>query len=131
MLINLPPSWSEVLASEFTKPYFEKLITFVDSQRAEHEVYPPEADVFNAFRASDYENTRVLIVGQDPYHDTGQAHGLCFSVRPGVTPPPSLRNIFNERKSDIGLPIAKTGYLEPWAEQGILMLIMVLTVCAL
>jgi len=130
MLIDIPASWSNILAPEFTKPYFEKLTAFVDGQRAEHEVYPPEADVFNTFRMSTYEDTRVLIVGQDPYHDTGQAHGLCFSVRPGVKPPPSLRNIFVERKNDVGLPIAKTGFLEPWARQGILMLNTVLTVRA-
>lgn len=130
MTLDLPDDWSNVLADEFRKPYFEKLTAFVDGERAAHEVYPPEADVFNAFRASTFEKTRVLIVGQDPYHDTGQAHGLCFSVRPGVTPPPSLRNIFAERKVDLGLPIAKTGYLEPWAEQGILMLNTVLTVRA-
>jgi len=130
MIIDLPPSWADILSPEFTKPYFEKLTAFVDGERVAHEIYPPESDVFNAFRMSTYEDTRVLIVGQDPYHDTGQAHGLCFSVRPGVKLPPSLRNIFVERKNDIGLPIATTGFLEPWAKQGILMLNTVLTVRA-
>src|SRR5580704_7305918 len=101
MNIDIPDDWSTVLAPEFRQPYFEKLTAFVDAERAAHEVYPPVDDVFSAFRASDYETTRVLILGQDPYHDTGQAHGLCFSVRPGITPPPSLRNIFVERKSDL------------------------------
>jgi uracil-DNA glycosylase len=130
MKIDISGTWGEVLAPEFEKPYFAKLSEFVDKERAEHEVYPTEQDVFNSFRLSAYEDTRVLLLGQDPYHDTGQAHGLCFSVRPGITPPPSLRNIFIERKSDVGLPIAKTGYLAPWASQGILMLNAVLTVRA-
>lgn len=130
MEIDLPESWRAALAAEIDKPYFAKLAEFVDGERAQHEVYPPQADVFNAFRFSDFDTTRVLLLGQDPYHDTGQAHGLCFSVQPGITPPPSLRNMFVERKSDLGLPIPQTGYLAPWANQGILMLNAVLTVRA-
>ena len=130
MQIEIPDSWRAALAPELDKPYFHKLSEFVDSERATHEVYPPEPDVFNAFRLSSFNDTRVLLLGQDPYHDTGQAHGLCFSVRPGIKPPPSLQNMFIERRSDIGLPVTKNGYLEPWAAQGILMLNAVLTVRA-
>lgn len=130
MNLDLPSDWASVLAPEFGKTYFAKLREFVDGERAAHEVYPPEADVFNAFRLSSFDTTRVLLLGQDPYHDTGQAHGLCFSARPGVRPPPSLMNIFRERKSDLGLPMPTTGYLASWASQGILMLNAVLTVRA-
>ena len=130
MQIEIPDSWRGALAPELDKPYFHKLSEFVDSERAAHEIYPPEPDVFNAFRLSSLDDTKVLLLGQDPYHDTGQAHGLCFSVRPGIKPPPSLQNMFIERRSDLGLPVTKNGYLEPWAAQGILMLNAVLTVRA-
>lgn len=130
MQIDLPESWHAALVPDLENPYFQRLSEFVDSERAQHEIFPPEADVFNAFKLSDFGSTRVLLLGQDPYHDNGQAHGLCFSVRPGITPPPSLKNIFVERRNDLGLPIPSTGYLAPWASQGILMLNAVLTVRA-
>src|SRR5205814_4420061 len=115
---------------ELAKPYFKELAAFVDGERAAHKVFPPEDDVFNAFKLTPYEKANVLILGQDPYHDDGQSHGLCFSVRPGVAPPPSLVNIFKELKSDVGFRIPNNGYLVKWAEQGILMLNAVLTVRA-
>jgi uracil-DNA glycosylase len=130
MLVDLPLSWQAVLADELEQPYFAKLAAFVDGERARHKVFPPEPDVLNALKLTPYESVRVLIVGQDPYHDEGQAHGLAFSVRPGVTPPPSLRNIFKELRDDLGCAVPDNGYLAPWAEQGVLLLNTVLTVRA-
>jgi uracil-DNA glycosylase len=119
-----------VLGDQFRQPYFRDLMSFVDEERREHTVYPPEPDVFNAFRLTSYESVKVLILGQDPYHGEGQAHGLAFSVRPGVKPPPSLKNIFKELHTDVGCPVPKGGSLEPWARQGVLLLNAVLTVRA-
>ncbi len=130
MKIELPASWQAVLADEFARPYFTALAAFVDEERQKYTVFPPEEDVFNAFVYTPYERVNVLLLGQDPYHDDGQAHGLCFSVRPGVKPPPSLANIFTELKNDVGVRIPNHGYLVPWAEQGILMMNAVLTVRA-
>jgi uracil-DNA glycosylase len=130
MKVDLPASWKNVLSAELAKPYFEELSEFVDGERAAHKVFPPEDDVFNAFKLTPYEDVNVLILGQDPYHDDGQAHGLCFSVRPGVTPPPSLKNIFRELKDDLGCKIPNNGYLVPWAKQGVMLLNAVLTVRA-
>ncbi len=130
MQINIPESWMKYLDSEIEKPYFSKLGEFVDAERAQYTVFPPEQDVFSALRLTPYENVNVLLLGQDPYHDDKQAHGLCFSVRPGVKPPPSLVNIFKELRDDVGFRIPNNGYLVPWAEQGILMLNAVLTVRA-
>jgi len=127
---QLPESWQPILADEVTKPYFQQLSAFVDEERSKYAVFPPEGSVFNALRYTPYSNVRVLLLGQDPYHDEGQAHGLAFSVLPGVKPPPSLRNMFGELKSDLGLPFPNNGYLVPWAEQGILLLNAVLTVRA-
>ena len=127
---SLPASWQPLLAEEITKPYFAKLSAFVDGERQQHAVFPPDGDVFNALRLTPYEKVSVLILGQDPYHDDGQAHGLSFSVRPGITTPPSLRNIFGEMRSDLGFPFPNNGYLVPWAEQGVLLLNAVLTVRA-
>ncbi len=127
---QLPQSWQVVLADEFAKPYFGALREFLAAERAEHQVFPPEADVFNAFHLAPFERARVLILGQDPYHDDGQAHGLCFSVKPGVRRPPSLANMLRELHSDVGCKLPNNGYLVPWAEQGILMLNAVLTVRA-
>lgn len=126
----LPESWRAALAEEFTRPYFEQLQAFVAKERAEHPVYPPEEDVFNAFQLAPFERVRVLLLGQDPYHGTGQAHGLAFSVRPGVKPPPSLANMFRELKADLGCKIPNNGDLVPWAEQGVMLLNAVLTVRA-
>lgn len=131
MKIDLPASWHDILAEELEKPYFKKLERFVDAERREHQVFPAEDDVFSAFKLTPYEDVRVLLLGQDPYHDDGQAHGLCFSVRPGVAPPPSLANIFKEAVSDVpGFEIPKHGYLAAWARQGVLLLNAVLTVRA-
>jgi uracil-DNA glycosylase len=130
MQINLPPSWRAVIGDELKKPYFQHLEHFVDGERQKHKVYPPEEDVLNAFRLTPYDRVKVLLLGQDPYHDKGQAHGLCFSVRPGVKPPPSLLNILKELQSDLGCPLPNNGYLEPWARQGVMLLNAVLTVRA-
>ncbi len=130
MTLTIPENWQPHLAEQTSQPYWQELSAFVAAERAEHTVFPPANDVFNALRYTSLEQTNVLLLGQDPYHDDGQAHGLCFSVRPGVKPPPSLRNIFKELHSDIGCPIPNNGYLVPWAEQGILLLNAVLTVRA-
>jgi uracil-DNA glycosylase len=118
------------MGDQLRQPYFRKLDEFLDAERSEHTVYPPEPDVFNAFKLTPYDTVKVLILGQDPYHGEGQAHGLAFSVRPGVTPPPSLRNIFKELQSDVGCPKPKNVCLEPWAIQGVMLLNAVLTVRA-
>lgn len=128
MDIPLPGSWQERLGDELRKPYFQELRDFVDRERRTHEVFPPEDEVFTALRLTPYRSVRVMTLGQDPYHGPGQAHGLAFSVRPGVRPPPSLKNIFRELHDDVGCPVPQTGYLAPWAEQGVLLLNAVLTV---
>jgi uracil-DNA glycosylase len=130
MLIDLPADWHDQLSDELQKPYFQKLTRFVDAERQAYNVFPPEQDVFNALKFTPYNKVNVLLLGQDPYHDDNQAHGLCFSVRPGIKPPPSLLNMFKELHSDVGFRIPNNGYLVPWAEQGILMLNAVLTVRA-
>jgi uracil-DNA glycosylase len=130
MRVQLPADWKAVLAEELKKPYFVQLKEFVDQERAEDKVFPPEDDVFNALKLTPYEKVKVLLLGQDPYHDDGQAHGLCFSVRPGVKPPPSLVNIFKELHSDLGCTIPDNGYLVPWAERGVMLVNAVLTVRA-
>src|SRR6516165_4088433 len=127
---HVPDAWQVVLADELTQPYFTQLDAFVAAERAAHIVFPPQEDVFNALRLVAPEQVQVLLLGQDPYHDDGQAHGLAFSVRPGIKTPPSLANIFAELKSDLGCHIPNNGYLVPWAEQGVLLLNAVLTVRA-
>jgi uracil-DNA glycosylase len=129
-LQQLPESWHAKMAEEFTQPYFQKLREFEAEERRQYQIFPPVEDVFNAFKYTLYEQMNVLLLGQDPYHDEGQAHGLCFSVRPGVKPPPSLRNMFKELHDDAGCKIPNNGCLEPWARQGILLLNAVLTVRA-
>jgi uracil-DNA glycosylase len=126
----IPESWLPALAEETTKPYYEQLYRFIGEERRKYKVYPPGEDVFNALRYTPLERVRVVIIGQDPYHDENQAHGLSFSVRPGVPPPPSLVNIFKELRDDVGFRIPNNGYLVPWAEQGVLLLNAVLTVRA-
>ena len=130
MIRDIPKAWRPVIGDETGEEYFEKLERFLERERREHNVFPPEDEVYTALRLTPYESVRVLILGQDPYHDDGQAHGLAFSVREGVTPPPSLRNIFKELHADIGVPVPSNGYLVPWAEQGVLLLNAVLTVRA-
>ena len=120
--------WDEVLAEEFTKPYFLAMLNKVDEEYRNYKVYPPQRQVFNAFKWTDFDDVKVVILGQDPYHGPGQAHGLCFSVCPGVVPPPSLVNIFKEIESDVGVKAPNNGYLAPWAKEGVMMLNTVLTV---
>lgn len=129
MLKNLSPTWKSLLTLEMEKPYFQALEQFVDSERKEHSVFPPESDVFNAF-AVEFDAVKVVLLGQDPYHGEGQAHGLCFSVQRGIKLPPSLANMFKELHSDLGHPISRHGNLECWADQGVLLLNTVLTVRA-
>jgi uracil-DNA glycosylase len=127
---KLPASWQPVLADECEKAYFRKLEEFLAAERRASSIFPPEEDMFAALAHTPYDQVSVLLLGQDPYHDDGQAHGLCFSVRPGVKPPPSLVNIYNELKSDIGCGAPNHGHLVSWAKQGVLMLNAVLTVRA-
>jgi uracil-DNA glycosylase len=122
--------WQQILAKEFEKPYFHKLQDFISAERQTENIFPAVTDVFSAFELTLYQNVRVLLLGQDPYHGENQAHGLCFSVNPGIKTPPSLVNIYKELKSDLGLDIPNNGYLVPWAQQGVLMLNAVLTVRA-
>jgi uracil-DNA glycosylase len=129
MEVALPPSWREALRAELTADWFHELGRFVDAARAAGPVFPPASEVFEAFAATPLDAVKVVLVGQDPYHDEGQAHGLCFSVRPGVTPPPSLVNVFRELTTDVpGFARPPHGHLAPWARQGILLLNTVLTV---
>jgi uracil-DNA glycosylase len=130
MLVQIPESWQPVLAPEIEKPYFQTLSAFVDAERQKYTVYPKEEEVFSSLEYTPYDIVRVMILGQDPYHGPRQAHGLSFSVRPGVTPPPSLRNIFKELQDDVGATPPDHGCLVPWARQGVLMLNAVLTVRA-
>lgn len=122
--------WNPILRGEFDKPYWHELQQFVAAERANRTIYPPHDDVFAALHLTSYADTRVMILGQDPYHGPGQAHGLCFSVRPGVRVPPSLANIHQELHADVGVPIPDHGNLEPWARQGVLLLNATLTVRA-
>lgn len=125
---QLPDSWKTALAEEFDKPYFKQLENFIEEERKCKTIYPPQEDVFSAFELTPLEQVNVLILGQDPYHGENQAHGLCFSVKPGVKTPPSLVNIYKELKDDLEFDIPNHGYLVPWAKQGILMINAVLTV---
>jgi uracil-DNA glycosylase len=130
MRVDLPDDWLQALAPVLKSEGFAQLSRFVDDERRRAEVYPPEDDVFAALRLTPLSSTKVVMLGQDPYHDKGQAHGLCFSVKPPTKPPPSLKNIFKEREADLGLPPPPTGDLTPWATQGVLLLNTVLTVRA-
>ncbi len=125
---RLPAAWRDAIQPFLDPVATEALGAFVAAEYAAHTVYPPAADLFSAYRLCPPEQTRVLILGQDPYHGPGQAHGLAFSVKPGVPLPPSLVNIFKELQSDVGAPKPRDGYLVPWAEQGVLLLNAVLTV---
>lgn len=131
MDVQIENSWKEVLQSEFSKPYFQQIITFLKTERASGKtIYPPGGLIFNAFAQTPFNEVEVVILGQDPYHGPGQAHGLSFSVPDGITPPPSLINIFKELNQDIGMPMPHTGNLTSWAKQGVLLLNAVLTVNA-
>ncbi len=126
----LPPEWRAALRPYLDPAVVARLSAFIDQEYATQEVYPPRADLFAAFRLCPPDQTRVLILGQDPYHRPGQAHGLCFSVRPGVAVPPSLRNVFREINEDLGVALPTSGDLSGWARQGVLLLNAVLTVRA-
>jgi uracil-DNA glycosylase len=130
MNVQIEESWKKVLQPEFEAPYFHNLVNFVKSEYASHKIYPPGGQIFNAFNHCSFDDVRVVIIGQDPYHGHGQANGLCFSVSPGVTLPPSLRNIFQERKADVGVDPSDNGDLTHWARQGVLLLNATLTVRA-
>ena len=129
MDVQIEQSWKTQLQEEFNKPYFEDIIKFLKQEKAAGKViYPLGKQIFNAFDTTPFDNVKVVILGQDPYHNPGQAHGLCFSVAPGVQPPPSLVNIYKEIKEDLGLEIPTHGNLEKWAQQGVLLLNASLTV---
>ena len=130
MDVRIAEDWKEILKDEFSKPYFEELVSFVKQEYASGEVFPAGRNIFRAFDKCPFDKLKVVIIGQDPYHGEGQANGLCFSVSEGVPFPPSLKNIFKEVSDDIGTPIPRSGELDRWAEQGVLMLNAVLTVRA-
>ncbi len=130
MDVKIEASWKTLLADEFEKEYFIQLTDFVRNEYKTRRIYPPAKLIFNAFDQCPFENLKIVILGQDPYHGPGQAHGLCFSVNDGIDFPPSLRNIFKELKNDVGKEIPKTGNLLPWAKQGVLLLNATLTVRA-
>lgn len=127
-MVNLGNDWDGILADEWEKPYYQRLRRFLKSEYSSHKIYPNMNDIFNALKYTSFADTRVVIIGQDPYHGPNQAHGLCFSVKNGVAPPPSLVNIFKELKQDVGKPIPDHGELTAWARQGVLLLNAVLTV---
>lgn len=122
--------WLEPLSAEFKKPYYKELYQKVREEYKTRQVFPAPDDIFSAYNLTELHRVKVVILGQDPYHDTGQAHGLCFSVKPGIEIPPSLQNIYKELQDDLGLYIPNNGYLVKWAEQGVLLLNTVLTVRA-
>ena len=128
MEVKIEASWKAVLQPEFDKPYFKQLTDFVRAEYSAHTCYPPASKIFNAFNSCPFSDVRVVIIGQDPYHEPGQAHGLCFSVNDGVQFPPSLQNIFKEISTEFGNPIPESGNLERWARQGVLLLNATLTV---
>lgn len=126
-MIKITENWFNMLKDEFNKPYFISLQNFLDNEYKNYEIYPKVENIFNSLNLVKYENVKVVILGQDPYHEPGQAHGLAFSVESGLLPP-SLQNIFKELNSDLNIPISKSGNLTPWAKQGVLLLNTVLTV---
>jgi uracil-DNA glycosylase len=128
MDVKIEQSWKEHLAPEFEKPYFTSLTAFVRDEYKSKQIFPPAKQIFNAFNFCSFDDCKVVILGQDPYHGLGQANGLCFSVNDGVRMPPSLVNIFKEIKEDLGKPVPPTGNLERWATQGVLLLNATLTV---
>ena len=130
MSIKIEESWKHKLSDEFEKPYFKTLIEFVKQEYAQYTCYPKGGDIFSAFDHCPFDEVKVVIIGQDPYHGPNQANGLCFSVKDGIPHPPSLVNIFKEIESDLGKPYPASGNLETWAEQGVLLLNAVLTVRA-
>lgn len=129
-MVNLGNDWDEILKGEFDKEYYQKLRKFLVSEYRSRVIYPKMEDIFSALKFTTYKDTKVLILGQDPYHGPNQAHGLAFSVNPGVKTPPSLLNMYKELKDELGLYIPNNGYLVPWAKQGVLLLNTALTVRA-
>lgn len=127
-MVNIGNEWDELLAPEFKKEYYLKLRKFLISEYNTRKIFPPMNDIFNALRYTSYSDVKAVILGQDPYHGEGQAHGLCFSVRKGTPPPPSLQNIFKEINTELGIPAPNHGELTKWAKNGVLMLNTVLTV---
>lgn len=131
MDVKMEASWKKMLKNEFTKPYFQQIPLHLKTEKSQGKIlYPPGSLIFNAFNTTPFEKVKVVIIGQDPYHGAGQAHGLCFSVPYGIPPPPSLLNIFKELQDDIGIPIPSHGNLTHWAEQGVFLLNASLTVRA-
>jgi uracil-DNA glycosylase len=129
--IQLEPAWKALLADQFELDYMQALRQFLQAEKQQGKlIYPAGSDIFNALNSTPFEQVKVVILGQDPYHGPGQAHGLCFSVRPGVALPPSLQNIYKEIHADLGLPVPRSGCLDAWAQQGVLLLNSVLTVAA-
>ncbi|MBR6572722.1 MAG: uracil-DNA glycosylase [Clostridia bacterium] len=127
-MVKFGNDWDNILKDEFEKDYYLKLRQFLKAEYSSKKIYPPMNDIFSSLKASSFEDTKVVIIGQDPYHGFGQAHGMCFSVKKGVEPPPSLKNIFKELESDVGFKYTGHGELSRWAEQGVLLLNTVLTV---
>ncbi len=130
MNVKIAEDWKEILQGEFDKPYFEELTRFVRAEYSAAQIFPAGRNIFRAFDKCPFETLKVVIIGQDPYHGVGQANGLCFSVNDGVPFPPSLQNIFQEIRDDVGTPVPSSGNLDRWAEQGVLLLNSVLTVRA-
>ncbi|MBQ8965257.1 uracil-DNA glycosylase [Ruminococcus sp.] len=129
-MVNIGNSWDNILAEEFKSPYYLQLREFLKKEYSTQTIYPDMYDIFNALKYTAYEDVKVVIIGQDPYHGPGQAHGLCFSVKRGVAPPPSLQNIFKELQNDVGFQMPNNGELTDWTKQGVLLLNAVLTVRA-
>lgn len=129
-MVHLGNDWDKILGDEFTKEYYLSLREFLKQEYASRTIYPDMYDIFNALKETPYRSVKAVILGQDPYHGPGQAHGMCFSVQPGTLRPPSLVNIFKELEADCGIAASESGFLQPWAEQGVLLLNAVLTVRA-
>ena len=127
-MVDFKNSWNDILKEEFTKDYYLKLRAFLKEEYSTRVIYPPMYDIFNALKYTDYNNAKVVILGQDPYHGEGEAHGLAFSVKPGIPVPPSLKNMYKELNSSLGCYIPNNGYLKKWADQGVLLLNASLTV---
>ncbi|MEW9500910.1 uracil-DNA glycosylase [Jeotgalibacillus marinus] len=125
---NVQNDWQQLLEKEFTEPYYQELCEFLKEEYASKSIFPPVKNIFQALHDTPFSKVKVVILGQDPYHGVGQAHGLSFSVQPGVRPPPSLKNIFKEIESDLGITIPSNGHLQKWGKQGVLLLNTVLTV---
>ncbi len=128
MMVNIGNEWDELLKGEFEKEYYLKLRKFLANEYRTRKIYPDMYDIFNSLKYTSYSDVKAVIIGQDPYHGAGQAHGLCFSVQKGVAVPPSLQNIYKELEADLGIPPAQHGYLKKWADNGVLMMNAVLTV---